>query len=206
MQESKSSKPRYPTLEDWLNAIPEEFRDASFESSLFPPRTQFGLNWAKAFPLKSMFIFGGYGTGKTTFAFSAIREAFVHVNQRFYFWPRYVTGRQLSTRLLKASKAFDGNDEWEIETWSEVDLLFIDEIEKVEAHERFRSQFFEIFNRRHAAKKPTIVTSNCEPKALGTILDPAIISRMSDKTKWEMKSFGEIDLRMTKKEAYGNAL
>lgn len=180
--------------------MPEELKAISFETHTnFPGRKAICDEWLLEFPMKSMYLFGSNGTGKTTFAFSCVREAMKKLSTQRYFWPRYVTGRQLSVALEKASKAFDG-DEWEIQMWSEVDLLLIDEIEKVQVHDKFRNQFFEIWNRREYSKRPTIITSNCKPKELGDIFDPAILSRLTDKTRWKQMDFGVIDQRKFKEE------
>lgn len=193
---SKEVKSLYANEKGWLSVIPEEYSKITLEECKELPAKllTFGEEWAKGQPLKSLYLYGTYGSGKTTFAFAIIRKHLQLLNGRWYFWPNYLTGRQLDTALLKASKHDDG-DEWELEKHSESDLLFIDDIDKVTGTERFKVQLFEIINRRLIGNKPTIITSNCQPMDLGSLLDGAVVSRMGDIRKWQMVNFPSKDLR-----------
>lgn len=193
---SQERRELYPNEEGWLSVIPEEYRKILLEECKELPAQliDFGIEWAKTFPSKSLYLYGDYGSGKTTFAFGVIRKLMQNVSARGYFWPNYLTGRQLDSALLKASRHFEG-DEWEIEKWSESDLLFIDDIDKVTATERFKAQLFEIINGRLVRNKTTIITSNCAPRELGNLIDGAVISRMGDQRKWQMVKFPDKDLR-----------
>ncbi len=188
----------YPTVDFWASSIPEEYRNIRLEDckELPPKLMAFGEEWASKMPLKSLYLYGQYGCGKTTFAFALIRKLFEKIRGRAYFWPCYLSARQLDTRLLKASKQED-TDQEEIERLSEVDLLLIDDIDKVSASERFKLQLFEIIDGRLKNKKPTIITSNCMPTELGNLLDGAVISRIGNPAKWDMIKFPLKDLRLT---------
>ncbi len=192
----KFNEKGFPTLDFWLSVIPEEYRNVQLpECEDLPPKlVTFGEAWAKTLPFKSLFLYGQYGSGKTTLAFGLIRELFRRINGKAYFWPNYYTGRQLDSCLLKASKQ-EETDEYELEKFKEMDLLFIDDLDKISATERFKLQFFEIMNGRQTTNKPTIITSNCLPSELASLLDGAVISRMGDQKKWNLIKFPDKDLR-----------
>jgi hypothetical protein len=186
----------YATLDGWLSVIPLEYRDISLQKcdKLPPKLLEYGENWFKSFPLKSLYLFGEYGSGKTTFSFAVIRALMELWARKVYIWPRYFTGRELDSRLLQASKHESG-DEWEISSLAQCDLLFIDDIDKVGATDRFKLQLFEIVNRRSISHRPTIITSNCEPIQLTGLLDGAVVSRIGDPSKWQIIQFPNTDLR-----------
>ncbi len=187
---------KYPTEKNWLSCIPEEYKNAELSNCKELPAglVSYGEQWASSPRIKSLYLYGEYGSGKTTFAFSVIRKLMQNLNGKNYFWPNYLTGRQLDSLLLKATKNEEG-DQWEIQKWSESDLLFIDDIDKITGTERFRVQLFEIINKRYSTNKPTIITSNYELSKLGSFVDGSVMSRMSDISKWEIVEFPKKDLR-----------
>lgn len=157
-----------------------------------------GALWAREKRLKSMYLYGEYGSGKTSFAFACILQAMrVRRNNQVYFWPRYFTARHLDSFLLNACRSESG-DEWELSGLADADLLFIDDIDKVTPSDRFKSQLFEIVNRRVSNNKPMIITSNCKPTEIASIIDGAVISRMGDATRWQLIQFPKKDLRTLK--------
>ncbi len=187
-----------PTVDFWASSIPEEYRNIRLEDCKELPQklVAFGEEWVRKVPFKSLYLYGQYGCGKTTFAFALIRKLLEKIKGCGYFWPSYLSARQLDTRLLKASKRED-TDQEEIERLIALDLLFIDDIDKISASERFKLQFFEIIDGRLKNKKPTIITSNCMPTELGNLLDGAVISRIGNTAKWDMIKFPLKDLRLT---------
>lgn len=192
---SQEIKDLYANETGWISIVPEEYRDASLDCcgclpDIFHP---FGVKWARSWPLKSLFLWGKYGAGKTTYAFALIKKLMQTRHASEYFWPRYVTGRQLDAQLLRASR--QEGEEWEIQKFSDQDLLFLDDLGRVTPTERFKIQLFEIINQRMACRKPTIITSNCSPEELGSVIDGAVLSRMRDTSKWAIVKFPDHDLR-----------
>src|SRR5690349_4223295 len=171
----------------WVSRIPPFFKEATLETCPDLPRklVDFGYEWAKPHDLKSLFLYGEWGSGKTWYAFSLIRELMRTRAKRGYFWPRYVTGKELDANLLQAIRHQDGDLET-IKQWAEHDLLFVDEVDKIsrddsgKASNRFKLQLFEIVNRRMLVGKPTILTSNYSTAELGDVIDGSLVSRMSD--------------------------
>ena len=157
----------------------------------------FGREWAKTWPAMSLFLWGAYGSGKTTYAYAVIRELIRNHCPSRYIWANHLTGRQLDNKLLTALKA-EGGDSWEVQRCSEEDVLFIDDIDKISPTDRFKSQFFEIINARLINNRCTIITSNCKLSELGALFDGSVLSRMQDKTRWNVIRFSDKDLRQCK--------
>ena len=195
---TKEIKNLYANEEGWVSIVPEEYRHSTIENCKELPETlrKFGLDWACELPFKSLFICGTYGSGKTTFAFAIIRRLMQNLRGHGYFWPYYLTGRSLDMTFLKAIRSDDGDDQI-IEKYADMDLLFIDDLDKVCASDRFKTQFFDLINRRYISNRTTIITSNCLPKELGELLDGAVLSRISDAAKWKTITFPKKDLRLS---------
>lgn len=169
--------------------VPKDYCLASLETcDMQPPEyIAFARQWALN-PI-SVFLVGGYGTGKTQFAFAMIREMF-RKNKRI-IWPRFFTSPDLDGLLLHASKSDEG-DRYTLRDMSEQDLLFIDDIGRETKSERLKRQYFEIINYRHSHKLPTILTSNYHLDKLSEIIDGSIASRMQ---QWQIIEFNGLDLR-----------
>lgn len=186
-------------LANWVKCLPEEFKGVSWPTckDLSTGLLDFGKNWASTYPFTSLFLYGGWGSGKTTFSFSCIRQLMENVRGKGYFWPNYITGEKLESALLSALKNESG-DSYELEKWTISDLLFIDDLDKANTTDRFKKQLFTIINERMVHNRPTIITSNCSPDELASILDGALLSRMSDRTKWTIIEFTNGDFRKKK--------
>lgn len=200
---SSEVKGLYATLEGWLSVVPLQYRAVTIASCDKLPTMllEYGKNWCKSLPFKSLYFYGEYGSGKTTFAFAVLRALIEQWKDSVYIWPRYFTGRELDSRLLAAAKSESG-DEWEISSLAECDVLFLDDIDKVSATDRFKLQLFEIINRRGIAGRPTIITSNFEPVQMGGLLDGAVVSRIGDPSKWQIIEFPRSDLRKFKQMTF----
>lgn len=182
----------------WLDCVPPLYSPYTLKNCLDLPSDarSFGSEWALTFPNKSLFLWGAYGSGKTTFAFALIRELIRNHCPTRYLWANHMTGRQMDSKLLKALK--EEGDEWEIKRYSQEDVLFIDDIDKISPTDRFKSQFFEIINSRLINNKCTIITSNCKLSELGTLFDGSVLSRMKDTQRWQIIQFPDRDLRQVK--------
>jgi DNA replication protein DnaC len=157
---------------------------------------QYADRWIMTMPFKSLYLYGVWGSGKTTFAFALIYCIMKNLKKGFYFWPRYFSGKQLGNKMLEAMKSQEG-DEWQLNDFSTMDLLFIDDIDKAQTTDRFKSQLFEVINNRYVNNLPTIITSNLEAEneQLSSVFDGSVISRMSDTKKWQAIGFPKKDLR-----------
>lgn len=195
--ESREIKNLYANEEGWLSTIPENFRGVSFEScsDLNPKLVKFAQDCIDK--KLSLYFYGDWGSGKTTLSFALIRYLMQTVAKKRYFFPNYITGKDLDSRLLKAIKS-DCGDRAEIERWTDVNLLFIDDLDKVTATERFKMQLFELINNRMSRNLQTIITTNCSPQEISELIDGALASRFGDESKWQVIQFPKKDLRKTK--------
>lgn len=173
----------------FTHVVPKKFQEARLSKCDKQPEQyiEFAREWAKN--PTSIFLCGGYGTGKTFFAFSMLREVFKRCPRKL--WPRYFTSPELDSRLLKSLKSEDG-DEYEIKHISEQDILFIDDIGRETKSDRLKRQYFEILNYRYVNELPTILTSNLSLEKLGDVIDGAIASRLQE---WQIIEFNGCDLR-----------
>lgn len=173
-------------------AVPEKFKNVSLDTCDKQPQEyiEFARNWAKK--PSSVFLLGGYGAGKTHFAFAMLREMFRKAPM--VIWPRYFSSPNLDSMLLKASKSEDG-DEYELKKFGTEDLLFIDDLGRETKSDRLRRQYFEILNQRYTQNLPTILTSNFHLDKLAETLDGAIASRIQE---WQIIEFNGPDLRKLK--------
>jgi len=182
-------------LSRWLEALPPAYAGITLATCLDLPieSRQYGVRWATSLPTLSLYLYGPYGAGKTTYAIALIREYLRHWTMSRYAWATWTSGRQLDIRLLEAIRG-DG-DRWLIERFSNEELLYIDDVDKVSPTERYKSQFFEIINHRLMNLLPTILTSNCEPREMAHLFGGAVLSRIQDKSTWQIVRFPDRDLR-----------
>jgi DNA replication protein DnaC len=183
-------------LEIWDRQLPYDQKERSLQklTELPPALIKFGEQWVGAKDKTSLFLYGNWGSGKTSFSCAIVRDFLKLVFGKGHFeFPRYVYSRDLDNFLLDAQKK--GTDLWEIEKWTSPMILIVDDIDKVVGTESFKQKFFDLMKKRIESNKITIISSNCTPLELTHLLEPALISRMQDKTKWNIIKFPDRDLR-----------
>lgn len=171
--------------------LPNKHKNVGWDSckDLSPSLIEFGKRWIHK--PSSIFLCGGVGNGKTTYAFALIREM---LRIRGDIWPRCYTSVDLDSKLCMASKSDDG-DSYLLSQISSEDLLFIDDIGRETKSERLKRQYFEILNYRYVNELPTILTSNFSIDELADLIDESISSRMQE---WQTFNFKGKDLRSRK--------
>lgn len=190
---SNSNRNAY-LMDQWINLLPEEYKDITFSScrDIKPELIEYTK---KALDSSvSLYFYGKWGCGKTTLAFALIRYVLEKKLKDQYFWPRYFSAKEFDCLLLAGSRS-DQGDGYILNEMSTHDMLFIDDIDKISPSERFKNQLFEVINVRNIKCKPTIITSNCAPSEISQIIDGAVASRLGDKSKWSVISFPNTDLR-----------
>lgn len=167
--------------------VPIKYKNASIADYEDENFIKFADRWSEN-PF-SLFLVGGYGTGKTHYAFALIRQVFRKTDG--YFWARYFTSPQLDGMLLNAVKSEEG-DSYLMQCIASEKLLFIDDLGRETKSDRLKRQYFEIFNERYCNNLPTIITSNYTLDKLGDIIDGSIVSRMQE---WKTIEFRGPDRR-----------
>jgi DNA replication protein DnaC len=180
----------------WLNQLSDQKKQTRFEDCKNLPEglIEHGKKWSKSYPIRSQYLWGTFGSGKTTFACAMIREFLEGLGGKFEMNPHFLTAKTLDNKLINDRNAY-GTDASVILMYSECDLLFIDDLDKFNATERVKSQFFEILNNRYENNLPMIITSNLSPLQLTNILGAAISDRIKDKKFWDRIEFPDRNLR-----------
>lgn len=194
MTASLNSNPYAVLFHRWLEVVPFQYKGIDL-STCTEIKSEL-IEYAKK-ALKSglsLYFYGEWGCGKTTLAYALVRHMLEDKIRTQYFWPRYFSAKEFDSLLLKGSKSEEG-DSFILSEMSTHDLLFIDDIDKINPSERFKNQLFEIINARIINGKQTIITSNCAPTDISQIIDGAVSSRISDKSKWTVIKFPNGDLR-----------
>jgi len=124
---------------------------------------------------QNFLLIGPYGNGKTHLAAAIMNEA--RSNGVACLW---ITGNRLFQALYERNF-----DEDILKQAIDVPLLCFDDLDKIQAKKDDdsyqRATLFTLFNDRHLAKRPTIITSNS--KDWGKYLDPALISRFKGRAE-----------------------
>lgn len=164
------------TLEDW------EHRDASCEATAKKLRSyldtvrQGARNW--------LFLFGGYGLGKTHLAVAALK----HLSLEHQWDPLLVRWSEYCSRIQQSWHSSDAGSEYDL--WcraANVTLLVLDDIDKRASSDWALGKLYELIDHRYIRQLPTILTANRGLEALTTFwgkndsmqdLAGAIISRI----------------------------
>ena len=167
--------------------VSPKFRSRTFDN--FQPSAQsrklldFCQNWSEHYDKvpKGLFIFGGYGSGKTHLAVASM----------FAVWRNCHTGCMfvvVSEYLSKLKKYF--NDpaglERQMKLYKEIPLLLLDDLGEGRKEktgmlsEWAREQLFNLINYRYEHEHLMIITSAYNPSQLAEVTGAAIVSRLAE--------------------------
>lgn len=152
------------------------------------------MDFAEAPEGENLLLYGGAGRGKT-FLCNCIAKAVLEQGKTVL----YLTAGQLFKQLEQMRFHRDMEEEqtdWDTELLS-VDLLIIDDLGTEFATMFTASELFRIINDRKLHKKPVVISTNLDYKALMEQYSDRVMSRLIGEYT-VMRFFGE-DIRMKKK-------
>lgn len=148
-----------PEVADWVRALVAEARDARTTV----PRIVSG---------PSLLLLGGTGTGKTHQAFGAVRA--LAASGAVCPW-QVITAADLYASLrprpgVDPETVFDGV--------ARVALLVLDDLGAAKGSEWTEEITFRLINARYEHQRPTLITSNVQPRELAAALGERVASRL----------------------------
>ena len=121
-----------------------------------------------------LFIYGGVGLGKTHLM-HAIGNEILRRNRNSNIL--YVTSEKFTNQLINAIKD-NKNDQFR-NTYRNIDVLLIDDIQFIAGKERIQEEFFHTFNALHESGKQIILSSDRPPKDIQLLED-----RLKSRFEW----------------------
>lgn len=166
-------------LESKVQALPERFRYASFES--YMPRNDReteALVQIRENAGGSFYIFGGYGRGKTHLAVAQYR-VLVEGGQNCLFLSMAELIHEIRRAELESEYYCQVIDRVR---YAESFHLFVDDLDKFKPTEFKAEGLFDLFNTLYSRKLSLTVTTNMSLRLLteSERLDPAIVRRIDD--------------------------
>ena len=170
-----------------LSGVPERFKACTFEN--FQPRTD-SINAAHAFMRaylaefdanaksgRCAILIGDAGVGKTHLA-CALVNALCSQGRR----ARYVRFGDAIKRIRASWRNRDeGENELDVlNDYHRQDLLVVDEIGVQYGTDGEQNHAFDLFDRRYADMKPTIIVSNATQQGIVDYLGPRVVDRLLD--------------------------
>lgn len=111
-----------------------------------------------------LFIYGGVGLGKTHLLQALGNEVMKNKSEERV---KYITSERFTTELVDSIKN-QTIDQFK-ETYEQIDLLIIDDIQFLSGREKTQNEFFHIFNALYQLNKQIVISSDRPPKAIPTL-------------------------------------
>lgn len=132
-----------------------------------------GKEWVTSSPMPSLYLTGNPGSGKTYFSYCLLRQL-TELNR--YPWIIFVRSDELDEELLQAVES--RNEGAVLEKYTEVPILFIDDLGVERVNERIIKQYYRIIDNRLSNYMTTVFTSNLSLEGISKSLGDRIASRL----------------------------
>lgn len=136
------------------------------ENNRFAHAAALAVSEAPGTAYNPLFLYGGVGLGKTHLMHSIGNEI---LKQNRDFNVLYVTSEKFTNHLIASIK--EGNMENFRNTYRNIDVLLIDDIQFLAGKERNQEEFFHTFNTLHEAGKQIILSSDRPPRDIQPLED-----------------------------------
>lgn len=136
------------------------------ENNRFAHAAALAVSEAPGSAYNPLFLYGGVGLGKTHLMHSIGNEI---LRQNRNFNVLYVTSEKFTNHLIASIK--EGKMESFRNTYRNIDVLLIDDIQFLAGKERNQEEFFHTFNTLHEAGKQIILSSDRPPRDIQPLED-----------------------------------
>jgi hypothetical protein len=121
----------------------------------------------------TILLYGYQGTGKTVLAVDVIRQATEAMRKA-----RFVTAMMLLAELLDAKVA--GELAKDLRQWTSVDVLVVDQFDKLAGADWEQRLIFDVLDARHNAERVTVLVANGSTDEVAEKLGTSIIQRCQE--------------------------
>jgi chromosomal replication initiator protein len=154
--------PRY-TFDAFVTSSCNEFASAAAQAVAEQPTRAYN----------PLYLYGGVGLGKTHLM-EAIGN---HLRDKGVTRLRYISAEQFMNELINAIR-FENTHEFK-DSYRNVDLLLIDDVQFLAGKERTQEEFFHTFNALYDSQKQIVITSDCPPREI-----PTLEERLRSRFEW----------------------
>jgi len=151
----------------------------TFESFVVGASNQFAHAAAQAVAVdpsrryNPLYLYGGVGMGKTHLMHAIGRALIARGKMRII----YTTSERFTNEVVSGIKL--GRMAQLRERYRTADVLLIDDIQSLGSRDRTQEEFFHTFNELHDAQKQIVISSDCQPKDIG-----GLVERLRSRFEW----------------------
>ncbi len=148
-------------LKEWDDALPAAYRWTKAEKLPDPAAAAAVAGWDES-DLCGLYVFGPTGAGKTRSVLLRLRSLIEEGST-----VRYLRSAEFARELIERTKpGGKGKFEGWLDDLRRVEILCLDEVEKLKFSERVEAEFFDLVETRLAARRATIFVSNVRSDAI----------------------------------------
>lgn len=167
-----------------IHGTPERYKNATLDNAdrINPDIVQMGRDFIDkhAGSERNLVISGGAGLGKTYFTWCLYHGLVEKYKRSDPF--RFIKAKILDDTILEKTREY-GSASYYISTIKESGVLFIDDFGIDRGSERTERDYYDILDGRWEEEKPTVITTNLNPRQIENAYGQRIFSRLKD-FKW----------------------